>query len=733
MTRRSARSGSGIAACLAVITALLPLTTLLLPSWLLPASASVLAITVLGALRRRFHAAWALVAQLLALVVITWWAFSPHVLIGGLLPSGAGWQLLDVLGAAGDELITGIAPMEVGEPLAFVLIVAAALIAIFVDQVAVALRMPIVAMLPLVCVFIAPQLAVPRGHHLLFAIPFVLALLALVALSGSAERQAERDRTGAGAATVVIAVLVSVVAVVVAPMVPVLPSADSGILAKGSSVNVSINLGNDLRTASTDEVLRVRTEQIGAPYLRLATNTLFDEDGWHIDGGPSGPLEEGFAEVSPSGLVGEIESEQARTWVSDVELDAEYLPVPANAVDVRGAGPGWLAMRDSRTVRSASGSSRGARYEATAVTLSPSREQLEASPWVSSSQSATAELPGASLRVEGSVFNGAIGDAAREVTADDHTPYEAALSLQSWLRGPDFEYSLETPVEEGFDGSDAEATEQFLVTREGYCVHFASTFALMARSVGIPTRIAIGYLPGTTTNDRVGDLPVYSVTADRLHAWPEVYLVGIGWVPFEPTPSIAQAQSVVAPSGSAGVGAEEPEVERTEAPRAEETATPTPTPTATASPSSGSDRSSAVALAARIVQILGIALAAALVLTAAALARLTLGRVRLRAAARGDVAAAWREARAIAIDAGLPLAPSESPRAIGSVLIAAGADADATRALTAAVEEASFSAAPADPGDLSAPLRAVARGLRPDGAGARVRRALLPRSLWTQR
>src|SRR5699024_6453849 len=97
MTRRSARSGSGIAACLAVITALLPLTTLLLPSWLLPASAAVLAITVLGALRRRFHAAGALVAQLLALVVITWWAFSPHVLIGGLLPSGAGWQLLDVL------------------------------------------------------------------------------------------------------------------------------------------------------------------------------------------------------------------------------------------------------------------------------------------------------------------------------------------------------------------------------------------------------------------------------------------------------------------------------------------------------------------------------------------------------------------------------------------------------------------------------------------------------------
>jgi len=733
MTRRSARSGSGLAAFLAVVTALLPLTTLLLPSWLLPASAAVLAINVLGAVGRRFHPAWAFAAQLVAVGVITWWAFFPHVLIGGLLPSGTGWQLLDVLSAAGEELVTGIAPMEVGAPLTFVLIVAATLIAVFVDQVAVALRMPLVAALPLVCVFIAPQLAVPRGNHLLFAIPFTVALLALIALNGSAKREVERGRTGAGAATVVIAVLVAVVAIVVAPLVPVLPAADSGILARGSSVNVSIDLGNDLRTASTDEVLRVRTEQVGAPYLRLATNTLFDEDGWHIDGGPSGPLEEGFAEVTPSGLVGEIESERARTWVSDVELDAQYLPVPANAVEVQGTGPGWLAMRDSRTVRSASGSSKGVRYATTAVTLSPSREQLEASPWVSSSQRATAELPGASLRIEGAVFNGAIGDAAREVTAADQTPYEAALSLQSWLRGPDFEYSLETPVEEGFDGSDTEATEQFLETREGYCVHFASTFALMARSVGIPARIAIGYLPGTTTNERVGDLPVYSVAADRLHAWPEVYLVGIGWMPFEPTPSIAQAQSVVAPSGSAAAGGEQPEVERTQAPRAEETATPTPTPSATASTTSGSDRSVSAEVVARTLQILGIALAAALILAAPALSRVALRKARLRGAARGDVATAWREARAMAIDAGLALAPSDSPRIIGSALVDAGADADATRELTTAVEQASFSAAPAVAGDLSDPLRTVARGLRSDRPLTRVRRALLPRSLWRKK
>ena len=267
MTRLSARAGAGLAAFFAVMTALLPLTTLLLPSWLLPAGGGGLAMGVLGAIGRRFHPALALAAQLVALAVVTWWAFFPQVLIGGLVPSAEGWLLPDVIWAAGDELMTGIAPMGVGQPLALVLIVASALIAMFVDQVAVALRMPIVAALPLVCVFIAPQLAVPRGDHLVFAIPFVLALLALIALGGSSKRQSERDRTGAGAMTLVTAVIVAVVAVAVAPLVPVMPSADSGILARGSSVDVSIDLGNDLRSASTDEVLRVRTEQNRAPYL----------------------------------------------------------------------------------------------------------------------------------------------------------------------------------------------------------------------------------------------------------------------------------------------------------------------------------------------------------------------------------------------------------------------------------------------------------------------------------
>ena len=56
---------------------------------------------------------------------------------------------------------------------------------------------------------------------------------------------------------------------------------------------------------------------------------------------------------------------------------------------------------------------------------------------------------------------------------------------------------------------------------------------LMARSVGIPARLAVGFLPGERTGDNV-----YQVTGKDSHAWPELYFPGQGWVRFEPTPAV---------------------------------------------------------------------------------------------------------------------------------------------------------------------------------------------------
>ena len=70
------------------------------------------------------------------------------------------------------------------------------------------------------------------------------------------------------------------------------------------------------------------------------------------------------------------------------------------------------------------------------------------------------------------------------------------------------------------------------MTKQGYCVQFATAMTMMARAAGIPARMATGFLPGSATQG------VWTVTAADAHAWPELYLDGVGWTRFEPTPAV---------------------------------------------------------------------------------------------------------------------------------------------------------------------------------------------------
>lgn len=102
--------------------------------------------------------------------------------------------------------------------------------------------------------------------------------------------------------------------------------------------------------------------------------------------------------------------------------------------------------------------------------------------------------------------------------------------LSSWLytRHPE-------KMPEGI-GSAGEFLDYFLIeSREGYCTHFATAFALLARTQGIPSR----YVQGFCVPMEKGETPVYS---DMAHAWPEIYLDGVGWIPFEPTPGYGRVR-----------------------------------------------------------------------------------------------------------------------------------------------------------------------------------------------
>lgn len=83
--------------------------------------------------------------------------------------------------------------------------------------------------------------------------------------------------------------------------------------------------------------------------------------------------------------------------------------------------------------------------------------------------------------------------------------------------------------------SESDFLDYFLMeSREGYCSYFATAFVLLARAEGIPARYVEGFCIPVNANKNM------IVTSSMAHAWPEVYLEGVGWIPFEPTPGYAQ-------------------------------------------------------------------------------------------------------------------------------------------------------------------------------------------------
>jgi transglutaminase-like putative cysteine protease len=123
---------------------------------------------------------------------------------------------------------------------------------------------------------------------------------------------------------------------------------------------------------------------------------------------------------------------------------------------------------------------------------------------------------------------------SENITANATTPYEKILEIKGYLSKIPYKTDIKAPPE-GIDG-----VEYFLFTQKaGFCVHFASAMAVMLRSVGVPTRLAIGYLPGDPGSDK-GE---YILRDKYYHAWTQVYFPGYGWIDIEATPSSSQSSA----------------------------------------------------------------------------------------------------------------------------------------------------------------------------------------------
>ncbi|BDZ43851.1 hypothetical protein GCM10025865_31500 [Paraoerskovia sediminicola] len=293
---------------------------------------------------------------------------------------------------------------------------------------------------------------------------------------------------------------------------------------EGRSVRLSDDLDmlRNLGPRSDDVVLTYTTgegDDLASP-LRVYTATAFDGTRWSR-GSSSGGVQFSDDEVLWPEDPGD-DGEAARIDVTLENFRDSLLPITTDPRRVLADGR-WVYSDDRDQVQSESPNDQGYTYAVETYVRPLDPESLRAAEGPDPDDDRYLEVPETSSAEQ-------VAELARSITADETTRYDQALTLQTYLRDTTrFTYSTEVPSP---DADDAVWT--FLQDRTGYCVQFATAMTVMARDLGIPARLAVGFLPGR----RDIGTSTYEVTGRRSHAWPELYFPGSGWVRFEPTPSI---------------------------------------------------------------------------------------------------------------------------------------------------------------------------------------------------
>jgi transglutaminase-like putative cysteine protease len=453
------------------------------------------------------------------------------------------------------------------------------------------------------------------------------------------------------------ATLLAIAAALVAG--PALPGARSGALLdyrrlggvarnRGDLVVVTplVDIRDRLKQSPAEELFTVDSH--GYPsYWRIAGLDEFDGNVWGISQTQSAPISTLETVPTSTGTTVTVQARFTTTHLAGPWVPVAYQPA---SVDL----PGARVLPGSDTVIIRTTDAIHATYNVVSQDPAPTRAQIGEA-HIDPSATADLALP--------ANFPGRVRALAHDITEDAHTPYAQALALQNYLRDH-YQYSLSVPK----GHSDSALVDFLFNTKAGFCEQFSSAFAAMARAIGLPTRVAVGFTTGT---DQSG---VYHVTTQDAHAWPEIDFAGLGWIRFEPTPTRFDPT----PGNYTQTGPATPTPTPTSPTTPGGTTAPTtPGPTAslpnnlgklganlqTGSGQAGSKRSTASValrfLLIALVSIVGLALAIA----AGIVGLKELRRVRRRRApsGRARITGAWDEALERLAEARIHRRPSSTP------------------------------------------------------------------------
>ena len=261
-------------------------------------------------------------------------------------------------------------------------------------------------------------------------------------------------------------------------------------------------------------------------YLQSYVDTDLTAKGWELGTTIAGMAQVGQTLPQPPGLATPTPKLAVTTTVTATAdgVGVTYLPTPYPTTGINVSGT-WRTDPATLMLASQNATIAGSPYTTTSSHLAPSPRQLVTAP------SAPHDIRASQTEVPESYYtygHGAILKLAEQITAGATSELAKAAALQNYLNGSGpFTYTLNSPTFNSPAGLYTFLTKSHI----GYCVQFSSAMTILARMLGLPARLAVGYTQGTKIGNNT-----WAVKTSDAHSWPQLYFTGIGWLRFEPTP-----------------------------------------------------------------------------------------------------------------------------------------------------------------------------------------------------
>ncbi|SCG37883.1 transglutaminase TgpA family protein [Micromonospora halophytica] len=543
----------GFVAAAATLLAAAPLSSIFQRwTWLVQAAIAVAVVAGVAALARLLRAPlWGQALGMLAgLLLALTWLFPGGTELVAFIPTPATLAHFGELmqGSAQDMRSYGVKVPDT-TPLLFITVLGVGAVAMLVDLLAVGLRRPALAGLPMLAIYSVPVAVYVDSVP---ALPFVVGacgyLWLLVTDNVERVRRFGRRFTGEGRdvdvweASPLAAAgrRLAVVGVALAVAVPLaVPGMTGGLLDQFNSVgdgtgngrpgqggspgriDLFAALSGQLNQSEVAEMVKVTTTESSPFYLRFGVADELRPDGFRVRP-PNGRRVDRDLPGVPA-RQGVAQQRHRATVEVSRNLTMPLVPVYSDPVDVDGLSGNWLYDQNLGVVFSNRDNSRGKRYSFEYVRSTFSPAALRRAP------SLPAEHPIAVQQTRRPAVQ-QVDLLVSRLIEGKRTDYDKVRAIYDYFsRDNGFSYSLSTK-----GGTSGQEIVDFLTNKVGFCQQYAAAMAWLVRSAGIPARVAFGFTNGTGAGD-----DTWVLTNRNLHAWTEVYFDQMGWVPFDPTPAYA--------------------------------------------------------------------------------------------------------------------------------------------------------------------------------------------------